>query len=68
MILLRYLKSATYVKNAAANRERAKFLQMVEIFRKYGERYDVDWLLMAAQDIRNRGSINRYAATSAQSA
>lgn len=48
-ILLRYLKSATYVKNAAANRERAKFLQMVEIFRKYGERYDVDWLLMAAQ-------------------
>lgn len=33
MILLRYLKSATYVKNAAANRERAKFLQMVEIFR-----------------------------------
>lgn len=49
MILLRYLRSATYVKNAAANRERAKFLQMVEIFRKYGERYDVDWLLMAAQ-------------------
>ncbi len=49
MILLRYLKSATYVKNAAVNRERAKFLQMVEIFRKYGERYDVDWLLMAAQ-------------------
>ncbi|WP_325082095.1 MltF family protein [Klebsiella aerogenes] len=49
MILLRYLKSATYVKNAAANRERTKFLQMVEIFRKYGERYDVDWLLMAAQ-------------------
>lgn len=49
MILLRYLKSATYVKNAAANRERAKFLQMVEIFRKYGERYNVDWLLMAAQ-------------------
>ena len=48
-ILLRYLKSATYVKNATANRERAKFLQMVEIFRKYGERYDVDWLLMAAQ-------------------
>ncbi len=48
-ILLRYLKSATYVKNAAANRERAKFLQMVEIFRKYGELYDVDWLLMAAQ-------------------
>lgn len=22
---------------------------MVEVFRKYGDRYDVDWLLMAAQ-------------------
>ena len=48
-ILLRYLKDARYVKNAAAQKERRKFLTMVEIFRKYGDRYDVDWLLMAAQ-------------------
>ncbi|WP_406670848.1 transglycosylase SLT domain-containing protein [Raoultella terrigena] len=48
-ILLRYLKDAKYVKNAAAKKERQKFLAMVEIFRKYGDRYDVDWLLMAAQ-------------------
>ncbi|UAK20938.1 lytic transglycosylase F [Kluyvera sp. CRP] len=48
-LLLRYLKSAKYVKNAAAEKERRKFLKMVEIFRKYGDRYDVDWLLMAAQ-------------------
>lgn len=48
-ILLRYLKDAKYVKNAAAQKERRKFLTMVEIFRKYGDRYDVDWLLMAAQ-------------------
>ena len=48
-ILLRYLKDAKYVKNAAAQKERQKFLAMVEIFRKYGDRYDVDWLLMAAQ-------------------
>lgn len=48
-LLLRYLKSADYVKNAAAERERRKFLKMVEVFRKYGDRYDVDWLLMAAQ-------------------
>lgn len=48
-ILLRYLKNAKYVKNAAAQKERQKFLAMVDIFRKYGDRYDVDWLLMAAQ-------------------
>jgi Predicted soluble lytic transglycosylase fused to an ABC-type amino acid-binding protein len=48
-LLLRYLKSADYVKNAAADKERKKFLAMVELFRKYGERYQVDWLLMAAQ-------------------
>ncbi|ROS07217.1 membrane-bound lytic murein transglycosylase MltF [Raoultella sp. BIGb0399] len=48
-ILLRYLKDAKYVKNAAAQKERRKFLAMVEIFRKYGDEYDVDWLLMAAQ-------------------
>ena len=48
-LLLRYLKNAKYVKNAAAEKERRKFLKMVEIFRKYGDRYDVDWLLMAAQ-------------------
>lgn len=48
-LLLRYLKSADYVKNAAAEKERRKFLKMVEVFRKYGDRYDVDWLLMAAQ-------------------
>lgn len=48
-LLLRYLKNAKYVKNAAASKERRKFLAMVDVFRKYGDRYDVDWLLMAAQ-------------------
>lgn len=48
-LLLRYLKSASYVKNAAMEKERRKFLKMVDIFRKFGGNYDVDWLLMAAQ-------------------
>ena len=48
-ILARYLKRLTYVKNAAGDAERRKFLALVELFRKYGDRYDVDWLLMAAQ-------------------
>jgi len=48
-LLLRYLKSANYVKDAASEKERRKFLTIVDLFRKYGEQYNVDWLLMAAQ-------------------
>lgn len=49
VILARYLKSLAHVRNAAANAERRKFLALVDLFRKYGDRYDIDWLLMAAQ-------------------
>ena len=49
VILTRYLKHLTHVKNAASDAERRKFLSLVELFRKYGDRYDVDWMLMAAQ-------------------
>ena len=49
MILTRYLKDAKYVKNAASTEERKKFQALVAYFQKYGQQYDVDWLLMAAQ-------------------
>jgi membrane-bound lytic murein transglycosylase MltF len=48
-IMARYFKSAKYVKDAASEAERKKFLALIEYFRKYGDKYDVDWLLMAAQ-------------------
>ena len=48
-ILAKYYKSTKYVKNAAAESERKKFLALVEYFKKYGDHYNVDWLLMAAQ-------------------
>jgi len=48
-ILARYLKSAKYVKDAASEAERKKFLALIDYFKKYGDKYDVDWLLMAAQ-------------------
>lgn len=49
MILKRYLKNAKYVMNAASESERKKFLAVIQYFQKYGDKYDVDWLLMAAQ-------------------
>jgi membrane-bound lytic murein transglycosylase MltF len=45
----RYLQNTKYVKNAAADAERKKFLAVVELFKKYGAQYNVDYLLMAAQ-------------------
>ena len=48
-ILARYFKNAKYVKDAASEAERKKFLDLLQFFQKYGDKYDVDWLLMAAQ-------------------
>ena len=45
----RYLDSVKYAKNAAADAERQKFQTVVELFKKYGAQYNVDYLLMAAQ-------------------
>jgi membrane-bound lytic murein transglycosylase MltF len=48
-LLTRYLKSVTYIKNAASEKDRKKFQALVRYLQKYGDRYDVDWLLMGAQ-------------------
>ena len=45
----RYLENTKYVKNAAADAERQKFRAVIELFKKYGAQYDLDYLLMAAQ-------------------
>ena len=38
-----------FVKNAASDAEREKFRRLVDLFRKYGDEYQLDYLLMAAQ-------------------
>ena len=48
-LLTRYLKNVKYVKNAASEEERKKFLALIQYFQKYGDKYDVDWVLMGAQ-------------------
>ena len=45
----RYLQNVKYVKNAAADAERQKFQAVVELFKKYGAQYNIDYLLVAAQ-------------------
>lgn len=44
-----YLQNVNYVQRAADEAERKKFEQVVQLFRKYSDRYNVDFLLLAAQ-------------------
>lgn len=48
-ILHRYLKSTKYVTGAASEAEMRKFREVVDLFRKYGAQYDLDYLLVMAQ-------------------
>ena len=45
----KYLVNTTYAKSATSEEERKKFLALVELFRKYSDQYELDFLLMAAQ-------------------
>jgi membrane-bound lytic murein transglycosylase MltF len=45
----RYLENANYVRSATADAERKKFRSLVKLFETYGNRYNVDYLLMTAQ-------------------
>jgi membrane-bound lytic murein transglycosylase MltF len=49
LIYRKYFKDVPWVKNAAAESERRKFLQMRDLFRQYGAKYHLPWLLVAAQ-------------------
>jgi membrane-bound lytic murein transglycosylase MltF len=48
-ILRKYFKSAKYVKNSTSAAELQKFNTTVDLFRKYGDKYSFDALLMIAQ-------------------
>jgi membrane-bound lytic murein transglycosylase MltF len=48
-LLRRYLKSTKYVKNSTSPQELQKFAATIDLFRKYGDKYSFDALLMIAQ-------------------
>jgi membrane-bound lytic murein transglycosylase MltF len=49
MLLQKYLKSVKYAKAATSREEAAKLERTVAFFRKYGDQYTLDYLLMIAQ-------------------
>ncbi|MBL0701005.1 MAG: lytic transglycosylase F, partial [Desulfosarcina sp.] len=44
----RYLKETKYITNSAQGEEMKRFQNMVVYFEKYGEKYDFDYLMLAA--------------------
>jgi membrane-bound lytic murein transglycosylase MltF len=48
-LLQKYLKSTKFAKRATSKEEIAKFEATVQFFRKYGDKYELDYLLMIAQ-------------------
>jgi membrane-bound lytic murein transglycosylase MltF len=49
MMQKRYLVSTKFVKNAASEAERQKFLALTRYFKQYSDQYQMDYLLMGAQ-------------------
>jgi len=45
----KYVGSAAFVKRATSPEEAAKLRRLRDLFMKYGERYSLDWVLLAAQ-------------------
>ena len=48
-VVNRYVKDPEFVKNAVGVDERRRYGQVVDLFRKYSAKYDMDYLLMIAQ-------------------
>ena len=55
VLIGKYLKTTKWVKNARSDEDRERFNSMVQLFRKYGDKYRLDYLLMAAQGYQESG-------------
>jgi len=55
MLFKRYLQDTKYVKNALADKDRQRFDEAINHFRTYGDRYDFDALMLAAQAYQESG-------------
>lgn len=49
VLLQKYLQNTKFAKEATSKEEMAKLERTVDFFRKYGDQYDLDYLLMVAQ-------------------
>lgn len=49
ILLNRYIDKSKFIKRATSQKELTKFIKVVDLFRKYSDQYDLNYLLMLAQ-------------------
>ena len=55
VLLQKYLKSVKYASKATSDADMKRFREVIELMRKYGDQYSLDYLLMAAQGYQESG-------------
>ena len=55
ILIKKYLKNTRFVSNALADADRIRFTKTIDLFKKYADRYDFDWLLIVAQGYQESG-------------
>jgi membrane-bound lytic murein transglycosylase MltF len=55
VLVNKYMKTTKWVRNARSDEDRRRFVSMVDLFKKYGDKYDMDALLMIAQGYQESG-------------
>jgi membrane-bound lytic murein transglycosylase MltF len=55
VLFQKYLKNVKYAKDATSSAERQRFRKTVDFVRQYSDKYDLDYLLMAAQGYQESG-------------
>jgi membrane-bound lytic murein transglycosylase MltF len=48
IIFKKYLKNTKYIENSLDTDSRKRFDETIVFFKKYGDQYDFDWLMLAA--------------------
>jgi len=55
VLLKKYLKDVSYAKAATSEADVKRFREVIDLMRKYGDQYGLDYLLMAAQGYQESG-------------
>ena len=55
ILFKRYYRDTKWIKNPVASTELKKVRDLIPIFRKYGDHYGIDWLMLAAQGYQESG-------------
>jgi membrane-bound lytic murein transglycosylase MltF len=50
-----YFATGEFIRNPGTEQDRARLAEAVKFFREYGEKYSLDWLLVAAQAYQESG-------------